>query len=63
MVSFDRDAKMSTYFDGVLKQTSVNPNSFDMTKITANTASGLPITLMQDGTGKYGADSQRCSIT
>lgn len=55
-VAFDRSAKMNVYFDGALKQTDTSPSSFDMTTVTGSLTSGLPLTLMQDGTGAYGAD-------
>ncbi|HTF20348.1 MAG TPA: LamG-like jellyroll fold domain-containing protein [Chryseolinea sp.] len=55
-VAFDRSARMNVYFDGALKQTDASPNSFDMAKITGSLTSGLPLTLMQDGTGTYSAD-------
>ncbi len=56
-VSYDRDATMNVYFDGELKQTDPESNSKDMTLIPGDIgAADLPITIMQDGTGAYGAD-------
>ncbi|WP_020529712.1 LamG-like jellyroll fold domain-containing protein [Flexithrix dorotheae] len=55
-VTFDRDSTMNVYFDGELKQTDPADDSKDLTLIPGTLDSGLPITIMQDGTGAYGAD-------
>ena len=55
-VAFDRDSTMNVYVDGVLKQTDEAEDSKDLTLLTGSMDSGLPITIMQDGTGAYSAD-------
>ncbi|AYB32602.1 T9SS C-terminal target domain-containing protein [Chryseolinea soli] len=56
LVAYDRDAKMNVYFDGALKQTDPAQDSYDMSLIPGSLTSGLPLTIMQDGTGAYSAD-------
>ncbi|MDN5210438.1 T9SS type A sorting domain-containing protein [Fulvivirgaceae bacterium BMA12] len=57
VVSYDRDATMNVYFDGILKQSDPEADSKDMTLVPGDISGhGLPITIMQDGTGAYGAD-------
>ncbi|MCG8307941.1 MAG: T9SS type A sorting domain-containing protein [Cytophagales bacterium] len=56
-VVYDRDATMNVYFDGELKQTDPELDSKDLTMAPGDiSAAGLPITIMQDGTGAYGDD-------
>lgn len=55
-VAFDRDQKLNVYFDGQLKQTDVAQDSYDMTLLPGSLTSGLPLTIMQDGTGAYPSD-------
>jgi hypothetical protein len=44
------------YHDGVLKQTDVAQDSYDLNLITGSLTSGLPLTIMQDATGAYAED-------
>lgn len=54
--TFDRAGSMKVYFDAAWKQLDTSPGSFDLTTIPGSLTSGLPLTLMQDGTGTYGSD-------
>src|SRR5262249_28571906 len=54
--AFDRDAKLNVYYDGILRQSDPDPTSFDLTKTPGTMTSTLPLTIMQDGTGKYPHD-------
>ncbi len=55
-VAFDRDAKLNVYLDGELRQTDEAVDSYDLTLLPGSLSSGLPLTLMQDGTGAYEDD-------
>ncbi len=57
VAAFDRDATLNVYFDGELRQTDPAQDSKDMTLIQGSLSSaGLPLTIMQDGTGAYSKD-------
>lgn len=55
-VAFDRDQKLNVYFDGALRQTDEAQDSYDMSLVPGSISSGLPLTIMQDGTGAYESD-------
>ncbi len=56
VVTFDRTNTMNVYYDGVLKQTTVDASQKDLSALTGDLDAGFPITIMQDGTGTYGDD-------
>ncbi|MDH5603391.1 MAG: T9SS type A sorting domain-containing protein, partial [Cyclobacteriaceae bacterium] len=56
-ITFDRDLKLNVYYDGVLKQTDVAQDSYDLTLTPGSlSAADLPLTIMQDATGAYSKD-------